>query len=206
MDKPYTSGGGIFIHDGFGPNQARCYEEYVCPRAISGEYVLRVRHVWGDIVGKRARVTITRGKDTPREQTETQTVILGRTDQTVRISVTQGRRVDADARVPDPAKRQSGRRVSPQMAVLSQIGNNGDGQIGVGQGFVGSVGSVGYQPVIALINEGVAMSALATVSGDRRYVRITTAPVLSNITDVFTFSFIGGGGGGGGGGGVGAGR
>ena len=201
MDKPYTSGGGIFLHDGFGPNQARCYDEYVCPRAVPGEYVLRVRHVWGDIVGKRARLTITRGKDTPREQTETQTVILGRVDQTVRISVTQGRRVDADARVPDPAKKPTGRRGTAQAAVLAQIGNNGGGQIGGGRGFVG--GNVGYQPVVALINEGVTMSALATVSGDRRYVRITAAPVFSNITDVFTFSFIGSGGGGGGAGGAG---
>ncbi|MBC8116138.1 MAG: hypothetical protein H7062_17265 [Candidatus Saccharimonas sp.] len=196
MDKPYTSGGGIFIHDGFGPNQARCYDEYVCPRAIPGEYVLRVRHVWGDIVGKRARLTITRGKDTPREQTETQTVILGRVDQTVRISVTQGRRVEADARVPNPATKQSGRRGTVQSGVLAQTGNTGQGQIGGGQGFVGGVGgNVGYQPVVALINEGVTMSAMATVSGDRRYVRITTAPVFSDITDVFTFSFIGGGGG-----------
>ncbi len=208
MDRPYTSGGGIFIHDGFGPNQARCYEEYVCPRAISGEYVLRVRHVWGDIVGKRARLTITRGKDTPREQTETQTVVLGRTDQIVRTSVTQGRRVEADARVPDPARKQSGKRGSAQTAILAQIGNNGGGQIGVGQGLGGGGGNVGYQPVVALINEGVTMSALATVSGDRRYVRITTAPVFSNIIDVFTFSFISSGGGGGGaaGGGRGAGR
>ena len=198
MDKPYTSGGGIFIHDGFGPNQARCYDEYVCPRAISGEYVLRVRHVWGDIVGKRARLTITRGKDTSHEQTETHTVLLGRTDQTVRISVTRGRRIDADAQVPLPTQKQTGRRGTAGAAILSQIGNNGGGQIGGGQGLGGrGGGNVGYQPVVAFINEGVTLSALATVSGDRRYVRITAAPVFSNITDVFTFSFISSGGGGG---------
>ena len=200
MDKPYTSGGGIFIHDGFGPNQSRCYDEYVCPRAISGEYVLRVRHVWGDIVGKRARLTIIRGKDTPQEQTETQTVILGRVDQLVRISVTQGRRNDADAKVPDPATKQTGRRGTARSAVLAQVGNNGGGQIGGGQGTGGGGGgSVGYQPVVAFINEGVTLNALATVSGDRRYVRINAAPVFSSITDVFTFSFISSGGGGGGG-------
>ena len=197
MDKPYTAGGGIFIHDGFGPNQARCYDEYVCPRAIPGEYVLRVRHVWGDIVGKRARLTITRGKDTAHEQSETHTILLGRTDKTVRISVTEGRRVDADAQVPLPGHKQSRRRGTAGAAILAQIGNNGGGQIGGGQGTGGGGGNVGYQPVVALINEGVTLSALATVSGDRRYVRITAAPVFSNITDVFTFSFIGSGGGGG---------
>ncbi len=189
MDQPYTSGGGIFIHDGFGPNQARCYDEYVCPRAISGEYVLRVRHVWGDIVGKRARLTITRGKDTAHEETETHTVMLGRTDQTVRISVTQGRRMGADARVPDSAEKQTGRRGTARAAILAQIGNNGGGQVGVGRGGGGG-GNVGYQPVIAFINEGVTLNALATVSGDRRYVRINATPAFRNITDVFTFSFI----------------
>ena len=100
------------------------------------------------------------------------------------------------ARVPDPAKKTTGRRGTAQTAILSQIGNNGGGQIGGGQGGGGS-GNVGYQPVVAFINEGVTMSALATVSGDRRYVRITATPVFSNITDVFTFSFISSGGGGG---------
>lgn len=195
MDKPYTSGGGIFIHDGFGPNQANCFDEYICPRAIAGEYVLRVRHVWGDIVGKRARLTITRGKDTSYEQTETQTILLGRTDQIVRVSITQGRRIDANARVPQPTPKQSGRRGTAGAAILSQIGNNPGGQIGGGPGLGGGGANVGYQPVVALINEGVTLSALATVSGDRRYVRISAAPVFSDITDVFTFSFIGAAGG-----------
>jgi hypothetical protein len=35
------------------------------------------------------------------------------------------------------------------------------------------------------------MSALAIVSADRRYVRITTSPMFTSITDVFTFSFTG---------------
>ncbi len=49
----------------------------------------------------------------------------------------------------------------------------------------------GFTPVITTLSEGVTLSALAVVSGDRRYVRLTTAPVFSNITDVFTFSFTG---------------
>jgi hypothetical protein len=55
---------------------------------------------------------------------------------------------------------------------------------------VGGGGAVGYQPVISVISEGIAMNAMATVSGDRRYVRINAAPVFSSITDVFTFSFV----------------
>ena len=55
---------------------------------------------------------------------------------------------------------------------------------------VGAGGAVGYQPVISVISEGVAMNALATVSGDRRYVRINANPSFTSITDVFTFSFV----------------
>jgi hypothetical protein len=43
--------------------------------------------------------------------------------------------------------------------------------------------------VISPVSEGVWMSALATVSGDRRYVRINASPFFSAITDVFTFTF-----------------
>src|SRR5690606_2586745 len=51
--------------------------------------------------------------------------------------------------------------------------------------------AVGYTPVITTLSEGVTLSAMAVISGDRRYVRLTTAPVFSNITDVFTFSATG---------------
>ena len=194
-EKPYTKAGGIFVHDGSGPNQARCYDEYVCPRAMSGEYVIRVRHVLGDIVGKRAQLTITRGKDSPHEQTETQTVILGRVDQTVRISLTKGRRTDATAPAQTPPKKAAGRSTTGT-SVLSQLGNNPGGQIGGGTGSgAGGIGNVGFQPVVSLISEGVSLTAMAAVSGDRRYVRISASPVFSNITDVFTFSFVTSGGG-----------
>ena len=199
-EKPYTVSGGIFVHDGSGPNQARCYDEYVCPRAMSGEYVLRVRHVLGEIVGKRAQLTITRGKDSLHEQTETQTVLLGRTDQTIRISLTQGRRTDGTAPAQVPQKK-AARRSTAGSAILSQLNNNPAAQIGGGGGGnvggiggqnpgAGGSGNIGFQPVVALISEGVSLTAMAAVSGDRRYVRISASPVFSNITDVFTFSFV----------------
>ena len=184
MSKPFTAAGGAFVHDGFGPRQANCYDEYVCLSAMPGEYRLRVRHIRGEIVGKRARLTITRGKNTAHEETETQTVLLGTTDSIIRISLANGRRMNADALVPKPVK-QTSRRGSGT-AILSQISPSPVGSIAT----VGGGGAVGYQPVISVISEGIAMNALATVSGDRRYVRINAAPVFSSITDVFTFSFV----------------
>lgn len=184
MEQPFTTSGGAFVHDGFGPNQANCYDEYVCPSAIQGEYRLRVRHIRGDIVAKRARLTVTRGKNTDHEETETQTIVLGPTDSIIRISLATGRRINPDAVVPVPIK-QSGRRGAAGNAIMSQINPNPVGVIPTVGG-----GAVGYQPVISVISEGVAMNVLATVSGDRRYVRINANPSFSSISDVFTFSFV----------------
>lgn len=58
--------------------------------------------------------------------------------------------------------------------------------------------STGFQPVITTVNEGITLSVTAVVSSDRRYVRLSVNPLFSSITDVFTFSFVGGGGGTGG--------
>lgn len=184
MSNPFTAGGGAFVHDGYGPNQENCYDEYVCPSAMAGEYKLIVRHIRGDIVAKRSRLIITRGKNTPDEQTESQTIVLGRVDSVIRISLDQGRRLTANAEVPAPAKMKRGDTAGT--AIMAQVTTVPGGVIPA----VGGGGAVGYQPVISTISEGITMSALATVSGDRRYVRLNAAPVFSSITDVFTFSFV----------------
>lgn len=185
MSTPFTPGGGAFVHDGYGPKQDNCYDEYVCPSAMPGEYLLRVRHIRGDVVAKRARLIITRGKNTPGEETESQTVVLGQTDSIVRISLSQGRRFQANAVVPKPIK-STARRNTAGTSVLAQVAPVQTGLIPT----VGGGGAVGYQPVISVISEGITMNAMATISGDRRYVRMNVAPVFSSITDVFTFSFI----------------
>jgi type II secretory pathway component GspD/PulD (secretin)/tetratricopeptide (TPR) repeat protein len=55
--------------------------------------------------------------------------------------------------------------------------------------------SVGFTPQITPLTEGVTMTVQAVVSADRRFVRLAVAPFFTNITDVFTFSFLSGGGG-----------
>lgn len=183
--KPMTAAGGVFIHDGFGPNQQQCYEEYLCPLGLPGEYQAVVSHITGNIVGKRARLVIVRDKGTPREETTTETVFLGSTDQTVRLSLTNGRRRVANAQPQVIDKQASSNAASLPPAYLAQLGNAG----AVGQaGFV--TGAVGFTPVVTTISEGVRMGAMATVSGDRRYVRISVEPIFSTITDVFTFTAV----------------
>lgn len=180
--QPMTTGGGVFVHDGFGPNQDNCYEEYLCPLAIPGEYRVIVKHVSGTIVAKRARLTIIRDRGTKNEETITETVMLGAKDQTVRVSMSHGRREKANAE-PKNFDPKEGRILRGHQAVLAQLGNTGGAtQVGIGPS------AVGFTPVVSLINEGIRMGAMATVSGDRRYVRINASPTFSSITDVFTYT------------------
>jgi hypothetical protein len=70
-------------------------------------------------------------------------------------------------------------------------------------GALGIGGAVGFQPIIQVLPEGTMMGVTGVISADRRYVRISVAPVFSTIGDVQTFTFAGssqqtGGGGGGG--------
>ena len=181
--QPMTSAGGIFIHDGFGPNQDNCYEEYLCPQGLPGDYRVVVRHVSGNIIGKRARILIIRDRGTKNEETVTETVFLGPTDQIVRLSLSSGRRRHANAEQQTLAANGKTKPIG-QSAVLAQLGNTGGAaQVGVGSG------AVGFTPIVTIVNEGVQMSAMAVVSGDRRYVRINATPIFSTITDVFSFTY-----------------
>jgi len=198
-DNPQSAGGGVLVHDGYGPKQENCYEEYVCAFGAPGNYRVRVRHVWGTVVGKRAQLTVIRYRGTPHETTQELTVPLSMDDQIIRLSLPQGRRTELApipkaevARVParrvhnmrklhqlDPEARRAARRFarSRRQAALRQVGAGA------------SFGTVGFQPIITTLSEGASMSAMAVVSGDRRFVRLSTAPVFTAISDVFTFSF-----------------
>ncbi|MDC0262289.1 hypothetical protein OAK47_03600, partial [Planctomycetaceae bacterium] len=55
-----------------------------------------------------------------------------------------------------------------------------------------SVGSVGFEPIISQIPEGVFMGVAAVISADRRYVRLSVSPNFTAITSVETFSIPGG--------------
>ena len=48
--------------------------------------------------------------------------------------------------------------------------------------------AAGYQPVIINLPSGANMMAMAVISADRRYVRITPFPFFSSIGQVTTFN------------------
>ena len=208
--NPESRGGGVLTHDGYGPNPKNCYEEYVCAFGLPGTYRAKIKHVSGNIVGKRAQLTIIRYQGTPDELVRTHTLTLGKKDKVVRMSLNEGRRkklaVLPKQQVTLNAARRTGRR-----SLLQMLGPIDGSARKAAREFASSrrrnragkpapAPGVGFQPVVTTLSEGVTLSVMAIVSADRRYVRINAFPNFTTITDVFTFSFVGGSGGGGGGG------
>ena len=190
--KPQTANGGVHTHDGFGPKQKNCYEEYICAQGMPGKYRVRIRHVYGTIVGKRATLTAIRGLGTPQETRRVFPVQLSREDRIIRLSLPKGRRTVmavVPKRQPLIAETGSGSRLK-RVFTMSPEARRVGRQFGRARQMLPGRQGVGYRPVVSVLSEGVSMSAMAVVSGDRRYVRLTTVPTFSTITDVFTFSFV----------------
>jgi hypothetical protein len=189
--QPQTASGGFLLNDGFGPRPEDCHETYVCPQGPSGEYRVRVKHSWGQIVGQRATLTLTTHQGTPDEKVERRTVVLEKGAAATAIDLAEGRRTQMRvvAAVPRPLDRRIAgrpigrRRIDPDMRRAAAEFFESRGAF---------VGAVGFQPIIQTLSEGATFGATAIVSPDRRYVRMGLNPVFSNITDVFTFSFFGG--------------
>jgi hypothetical protein len=189
MENPSTTGGGVLVHDGHGTDQSDAWDRYVCPRGMTGDYRLIVRHVYGEVVGKRAVVRIVRYQGTPREVKEEFVVQLSDKDKVIRVTLQQGRLKELSAlpQIQAPALA-VGRGNRPEFA--RPAGGAGRVRQRVGANPLQGGPAVGYQPVISVLSEGVTTSAMAVVSGDRRYVRLSMAPFFSTITDITSFSFV----------------
>jgi general secretion pathway protein D len=51
--------------------------------------------------------------------------------------------------------------------------------------------AIGYQPIIAVLNDGHVMTVRGTVSPNKQYVRLTLEPRFNTITKVSTFRYVG---------------
>lgn len=184
-----TAGGGIHPYDGFGPAAANCHELYVCPTAHNGTYTVRVRHVWGNIVGKRVTLTIVEGQGTPEARTTRQSVEIGRDDARLEIEVKQGRRV-AGVWVPVPIVNGSSPALDQPAApgeFVSKLPKQGTihRQPPAG-GRPGQAAPVGT--VIQGVTSGERVNAGVVVSPDRRSVRISISAESSELKSIEQFS------------------
>lgn len=201
FQNPQTRGGGILMHDGYGPDQDNCYEEYVCPRGVPGNYRLRVKHVWGNVVGRRAQLEVTRYRGTDHETTRKYPIVFDKREKVIRLALNQGRRTELapavrrgkDAQLSERPRRRSLLQMVGPLDHSARLAGRRFGESRQPHAGTGG-GNVGFQPVISLLSEGVTNNAMAVISGDRRYVRITTTPAFTSLTDVFTFSFVSSGG------------
>jgi tetratricopeptide (TPR) repeat protein len=89
---PQSRGGGVHMHDGYGPDPNNCYEQYVCALGSPGVYVVRVRRVDGSVVGKRAQLNVVLNQGGPHETSQTFVLKLEQDAAAVRIPVPNGRR------------------------------------------------------------------------------------------------------------------
>lgn len=194
-DNPVTTGGGVFVHDGYGADQKDCHDDYVCPRGMSGDYRVIIRHISGEVVGKRAVLNVTRYQGTPHEITDQFTVKLSDKDKVVRVSLQNGRLKELTA-VPlleAPREEIGGARHNRRERLIadSLATKRARGPLIEERPRQRSnQPAPGYQPLITVLSEGVQMTAMAVVTGDRRYVRMTIQPQFTSITDIATFTFF----------------
>jgi hypothetical protein len=233
LRAPRTASGGVWLGDSYaGVEGARAEgfsETYICPQGYAGEYRIRIRKVWGDLVANRVTVDVYKNFRGPNQQHERQYIAVGEDDSAVLFAMEQGRRSEplAEAQLASAV----GRQIKVNQAVLAQqlgsapslgqqLNDISEPAFGVDRSnldpvnlrralaFARGGGQVGFQPVITTLTDGTQLLATAVVSADRRYVRISSSPQFTGIGNVTTFTFAGGSttdAGGGGGGGIGGG-
>jgi tetratricopeptide (TPR) repeat protein len=240
---PKTTSGGVILGDTFSRDDASAAEgyreTYVCAKAFPGQYQLMLRKVWGKVTSGQVKVEVITPDDKEGKSVATTQVELADGTNAILFSIDKGRRteplqeVKAANAIRDQAEmnqnllaQQLGAAIDPRAIAAAQAARAGtlagaDGALnGVGGLLpipVPVLGSaVGFRPVVTKLPEGANLAANAVISADRRYVRISSMPLFSEVGKVLAFNIItgqitngnpdvGGGGGGGGGAGGGAG-
>lgn len=187
FDNRFTLAGGAHTHEGFGPKREDCFEEYICAKGLPGDYLVRVQVITGDLVGRRAELTIRRYVGTPDEIVKTISIEIGDKDKVVKLSLNEGRREtlmdQPEVALPVRGQPRPDANDPEQIRVSRQtVGPAGGG------GPVGRGGAIGFQPVITQIPDGIGLSGMAIVSGDRRYVKLSLAPFFQTVIGVDSFS------------------
>lgn len=206
LHNPRTTAGGVMLGDSIaslkGAGGEGVSEVYVVPKGFSGDYKVLIKRVWGDVTAGKVTIDIYTGYGTKNQTHRREQIELGKGGSLVTFNVPNGRRVedlkDHEVQVAAKAHADVGRAVLAQ-----QLNNLSEGSLSAEE-YVTAVNrnysrflrnarnAVGYRPEIEVLPEGAMMSAFAVVTADRRYVRVSTAPMFTSIGDVFTFNFVDG--------------
>ncbi|HEX7446167.1 MAG TPA: VWA domain-containing protein [Pirellulales bacterium] len=234
--NPRTTSGGVMLGDAVSKSKKAsrtgegAQEVYVCNKGFDGTYRALVRRVWGKLTAKKVTVEIIWHYWSKEEKIERKQIDLSDDEAVVVFDLKGGRRTEpleeqqAANAVAAQMKRGQQLEVARQLNALHDpraVGSLASARNRVvGEQPRGIApfnpwvqrGAVGYQPVIVSLPKGATMTvAPAVVSADRRYVRVTSIPLFSGVTEVNTFNYATGasgtsGGAGGGGFGAGGGR
>jgi len=222
---PRSTSGGTLLADGTaetGTTQTGVKQErYVATAAFPGTYRVLVRRSSGEVTAGLITAELTLYKGTPFEETMKRQLPVEGDEMFFTVEVPAGRRrqplVEAQM-AQDVALQQEVSRailaqqlssMSDQEAVDSlSLTRPPKPSTPIGRKPFTGANATGFQPIITTLPEGTNLQAMAVVSADRRYVRITSTPLFSGVGQVTTFNFASGGAqgtGGAGGGGMGGG-
>jgi hypothetical protein len=222
LASPRSSSGGILLGDNEAglSNETSGFkrERYVATAAFPGTYKALVRRITGDVTAGIVTAELTLYKGTPFEETMKKQLPVVGDDMLFTIELPSGRRRQPviEAKVAQDVLVQqelSKTILAQQLAALSSddaVDSLSDTRPktqppgGIQRPFT-SGNAVGYQPIITTLPEGTNLQAMAVISANRKYVRITSTPLFSGVGQVTTFNYSSGAGGTGGAGGGGMG-
>jgi hypothetical protein len=204
--NPRTTSGGVMLGDnaavgGKLPTQGLS-ETYVCPQAFSGQYRILVRRVWGKVTAGKVKIDIYTHYGSKQQDVFHEELAVGEDDSVGVFQLADGRRQESldERRVATAVAGQVALNQALVAQQLNYASQNSTATAELAQSRANKAGlpiipaQVGYQPVIHSFPTGAGMSALAVISADRRYVRITSFPIFSQIGQVATFNTTSGSG------------
>ena len=200
-----TTAGGMMLGDVATADapaaQGTSSETYVCPQGFSGTYKILLRRVWGKVTAGKVTVDVYTHFGTKQVRHFHTQIPLGDQDSIATFDLLDGRRQESlgEQQVANAAIGQ----VALNQAILNQQLNTASSTGACGNNLIvsraGNFGAfpviqqaVGYQPVIITLPAGANFAATGVISADRRYVRITSLPVFSQIGMVTTFNISSG--------------
>jgi hypothetical protein len=204
LTEPRSAGGGVCIGDAYaageGTDSSDVFREtYACPKGFAGTYRVRIGRVWGEVTAGKVTVDVYKHLRSGDVQHERQQIELDDKDALVVFELEKGRRTEPleAAQLAGAVRRQ---QAISRAVLAQQISSGSDDSVlpvrpldllARRAAFLRGAGAVGFQPIIQVLPEGTMFAATGVVSADRRYVRITAAPIFSTIGDVQTFTFAG---------------
>ncbi|MDR1957895.1 MAG: hypothetical protein LBQ54_02430, partial [Planctomycetaceae bacterium] len=211
-NQPRTTSGGFLVSSKNDPKTAVKKKTYVCPEAFSGKYEVLAKKFWGTVPSGKVSVRVITHWGTDSEASEEQSLPLHGENGAVKVvfDLKDGRRTGSleEAIVNNAVREQQKVRdmnllskkivMESSHAVLADTISSSDSTNNAvttnpAWNWWLPQTAVGYSPQITTIPVTASLEeALAVVSADRCYVRVTPNPLFSQILDVFTYNTMDG--------------